>query len=96
MSIRSKIVNVGLSAGLLGCLVTFIVNDSSPLRNYFLNNPKLSNFWGMLNFPIFILLTVLNPPQHVENILWYPLIFLQWFLVGCLVGVVISYFQRKL
>jgi len=82
----------GVVVGILACLVTWLMTSlSSPLYSYLSANPGMMNFWGKLNFLVFILFLVLDLED--SSAMSYFLVFLQWFVLGFVLSAIINLFR---
>src|SRR5688572_29615431 len=89
MANRMHLLTIPVSMGIVGCFLTWLLmtDTSSPLQGYLLYNPWLRNFWGNLIFPVFAIGVIFGLPD--SDFVGYPLVFLQWFVIGCL-GILIA------
>ncbi len=73
----------GLLSGAIATFVSWIiVSENSPLAEYFLWNPSVRNQWGILNFPIYLIIIFLNPTSYLEPIVTFLLMLIQWTIIG--------------
>jgi len=71
---------VAVSAIIISWLLT---GESSPFAEYFLQNPSLPNFWGLINFPSYIAGSLAGNNLHsVNELVVWAVFFIQWFLIG--------------
>ena len=90
MAVNLRLMSVvGFAVGTIACGVTWLVmSQASPINDYFLQNPSLRNFVGMLNFPVFIVAALFRVPDSVNVAI--VLTFLQWFVLGFLGSIVLG------
>jgi len=90
----NRTVGAGLVLGLLACLLSWLLmtDTSSPLQEYLLHNPALRNVWGNATFPVLAAMIVLGLPE--SDYVLFPLVFLQWFVIGCSVAFVAKRIRR--
>jgi hypothetical protein len=73
------------------CVTIFwlILGDASPLKEYFLYHVTLPNFIRGLHIPTYLLLVIFRPEPPFEEVIAYGSAFVQWFLVGFLLGITV-------
>ena len=85
---------IGFAVGIIACAVTWLVmSEASPMNDYFLHNPSMRNFVGMLNFPVFIVATLFRLPDSINVAIF--LTFLQWFVLGFLASIILGLLVPK-
>ena len=68
-----------------------LTSESSPLDAYLLQNPSLRNFWGMLNFPSYLIGSLIaGNPHSVNELVANIVFFVQWVLIGVLVAAILD------
>jgi hypothetical protein len=78
---------IGLA--LCACLVSWlIVGETSPLSVYFLEHVELPNLWMTLHTLPYLVLVIFRP-MLLGDVVLYALVFLQWFLIGYLLALLI-------
>ena len=85
---------VGISCGIVACILSWLLmtDTSSPLQNYLLYHPAARNLWGAFIFPVLVFMMSLGMPQ--SDLVFYGLVFLQWFVFGFVAGIVIGRIRR--
>ena len=72
---------IAVCTGSVACFLTWLLMmETSPLHTYLLQNVGLRNFWGDLIFPVLAVGMFFNLPPL--DLIFYPLVFLQWFSIG--------------
>ena len=70
----------GVFVGIIGVILSWaIMADSSPLRN--IVGSKIASMFGVLNFPVYGIIVVLDLPEFAT----YFVLFAYWFLIGTLI-----------
>jgi len=88
---------VGIIFSVLATIVSWLLtNESSPFSDYLLWNPRLRNYWGMLNFPSYLAgaMAAVNPHNVNEFVAW-SVFLIQWMLFGIIVTVIGGAFWRR-
>lgn len=83
----------GVVFGLGALFVTWILaSETSPFREYFLWNVRLPNIWRLLNVSVVMASIIAGVNSVAFSVL---VIFLQWFIVGFLCSLAVTWFRRK-
>jgi hypothetical protein len=82
------------------CAVCFLswllMGETSPLADYFLWHDEVSNFWGKLNIVPFIGGIILGGSHAGPNpVMFFILLFIQWFIIGVVLSRLFSNVFRK-
>jgi len=94
MTQKKQILITGVAFGLVACFLTWLLmtGTSSPLQNYLLHHPWSRNLWGEMIFPVLAVGMIFGLPQ--SDFIGYPLVFIQWFIVGSAVAMALGGIKR--
>lgn len=92
MNKRASIL-IGLATGIIGCFITWIFMGNPP--PFEIPLPALGTLWAVLNADLYLILSMINPPSYLEELLSYILVFVQWFIIGRFIWWIIGKMRKR-